>query len=111
MEFSEILRNLRKEKGMNQEQFAEFCGLSRPSISRYESGAEISRDSAKKIAAACGIDINLILGIKDNPKFDPDQQEIDEFVRIFVQLKEEDRNAFKKQMRCVAAEYKDERKP
>ena len=60
MKFPKILHNLCREKGTNQEQFVELCGLSRLSISRYESGAEISRGAAKKIAAACGIDINLI---------------------------------------------------
>lgn len=60
MTFAEILRKLRKEKGMSQDDFADFCGLSRPSISRYEAGGKISRESAIKIATACNIDMNTI---------------------------------------------------
>lgn len=57
----ERILQLRKAKNMGQEEFAEFCGLSRPSIARYESGKDISRSSAQKIAAACGISISSLL--------------------------------------------------
>ena len=39
---------LRRSKGMTQEQFAEYCGVSRISIARYETDVAISRESDKK---------------------------------------------------------------
>jgi len=38
MTFSEKLRNLRKEKGMSQEDLAEVLGVSRQAVSKWESG-------------------------------------------------------------------------
>ena len=52
---------LRRSKGMTQEQFAEYCGISRISIARYETGAAISRENARKIAVACNVSIDYLL--------------------------------------------------
>jgi len=38
MNFSVKLQTLRKEKGMSQEKLAEFLGVSRQSVSKWESG-------------------------------------------------------------------------
>lgn len=61
-----VINKLRQIKGMNQDQFAEFCGVSRISIARYEAGAEISRANAKKIAAACGVSVDYLLNDDKN---------------------------------------------
>lgn len=53
---------LRTIKGMTQYEFADFCGMSRISIARYEAGAEINRANALKIADACGVSISYVLG-------------------------------------------------
>ena len=55
---------LREQRGMTQEQFAEYCGISRISIARYESGAQIHRANAEKIAAACHVSVDYVIGIK-----------------------------------------------
>ena len=34
----EVLRQLRQERGLSQEQFADLCRISRPHVSRLETG-------------------------------------------------------------------------
>ena len=36
--FGEVLRELRTERGLSQEAFAELCRISRPHVSRLETG-------------------------------------------------------------------------
>ena len=55
------ITEIRHRMGMTQDQFAEFCNISRVSIARYDAGAQISRKNAEKIAAACGIGIDEVL--------------------------------------------------
>ena len=57
---------LREQKGLSQERFAELCGISRASIARYEAGDAINRANAVKIATACGVSVDYVLGV-DNP--------------------------------------------
>ena len=59
------IRNLRKRLRMTQSEFAEFCDLSIVSISRYESGENISRKSAEKIARVCNVPIDFVLNNPD----------------------------------------------
>ena len=61
---------LRKQRGMTQDEFAEFCGISRISVARYEAGASVSRDSAIAIANACSVPISYVLGESDFPSDD-----------------------------------------
>ena len=53
---------LREQKGMTQDEFAEFCNVSRISIARYETGAQVSSASAIKIAEACKVSMDFVLG-------------------------------------------------
>ncbi len=53
---------IRKALGKTQEQFAEFCGVSRASIARYEKGDNINPDNAARIAEACNVSIGYLLG-------------------------------------------------
>ena len=53
MAFNENLQNLRKMKGMSQEQLAEQLGVSRQAISKYESGN--GYPETEKLIAICGI--------------------------------------------------------
>ena len=61
---------LRKQRGMTQDEFAEFCGISRISVARYEAGASVSRDAAIAIANACSVPISYVLGESDFPADD-----------------------------------------
>ena len=53
MKFGENLQKLRKEKGISQEQLAEQLGVTRQSVSKWESGA--SYPEMDKIVALCNI--------------------------------------------------------
>ena len=55
---------LRNQLCMTQDEFAEKCNVSRISIARYEAGAEINRANAVKIAAACGVPVEYVLGVE-----------------------------------------------
>ena len=48
------IRNIRMEKGMTQQELADLVGLDRTTITKIESGATPSIDTAKKIAAVLG---------------------------------------------------------
>ena len=56
---------LRRSKGMTQEQFAEYCGVSRISIARYEADAAISRENAIKVSSACNVSIDYLLNCEN----------------------------------------------
>ena len=53
MKFGENLQKLRKERGISQEQLAEQLGVTRQSVSKWESGA--SYPEMDKIVAICNI--------------------------------------------------------
>ena len=55
------IRELRKRLGMTQTAFAEFCDVFIVSIARYETGQNISRSSAEKIARACQVSVDYVL--------------------------------------------------
>ena len=54
--------NLRKQKGMTQDEFAEYCDISRASIARYEAGYNVNRENAEKIAKACLVSVDWVIG-------------------------------------------------
>ena len=56
--------NLRKQRDMTQDEFAEYCNVSRISIARYEAGGEVSRVNAQRIADACRVPISFVLGVE-----------------------------------------------
>ena len=53
MKFGENLQKLRKEQGISQEQLAEKLGVTRQSVSKWESGA--SYPEMDKIVALCNM--------------------------------------------------------
>ena len=62
MEFNEKLQNLRKQKGLTQEELAEALYVSRTAISKWESGRGYpSIDSLKLIAGYFSITIDELL--------------------------------------------------
>lgn len=63
---------LRNSLSMTQDEFAERCNVSRISIARYEAGAEINRSNAVKIASACGVSVEYVLGV-ENPRDEQDE--------------------------------------
>ena len=62
MEFNEKLQNLRKEKGLTQEELAEILYVSRTAVSKWESGRGYpSIDSLKDISKYFGVTIDDLL--------------------------------------------------
>lgn len=61
------VRNLREQLHLTQAAFAEHCGVSIVSISRYEVGENVSTRNAERIAKACGVSIDFVLGETDDP--------------------------------------------
>lgn len=62
MKFGENLQKLRKEKGISQEQLAEQLGVTRQSVSKWESGA--SYPEMDKIVTICNLfhcDMNVLI--------------------------------------------------
>ena len=61
------VRKLRNNLDMTQAAFAEYCDVSIISISRYESGERISARNAEKIANACHVSLDYVLGQEKQP--------------------------------------------
>ena len=72
---------LRSRLGMTQDEFAEKCSVSRISIARYEAGAEINRSNAVKIASACGVSVEYVLGVETQTSEDDETARIREMLR------------------------------
>lgn len=53
---------LRTKLSMTQDDFADYCGISRITVARCETGSAISMATAKKIARACDVSISYVLG-------------------------------------------------
>lgn len=87
---AERIYNLRKAKKMAQDDFADFCGLSRSSIARYEAGKPINRVAAQKISDACNVPLSYLLDEKKEPDpfaggFSEDELEIISMYRVVSQ--------------------------
>ena len=54
--------SLRNSLHMTQDDFSEYCKVSRISIARYEAGSKISRENAQKIASACHVSLAYVIG-------------------------------------------------
>ena len=66
MEFNEKLQQLRKQKGLTQEELAEALFVSRTAISKWESGRGYPNiDSLKAIAKFYGVTIDELLSGED----------------------------------------------
>lgn len=66
MEFNEKLQELRKARGLTQEELAEALFVSRTAISKWESGRGYpSIDSLKAIAKFFGVSIDMLLSCEE----------------------------------------------
>lgn len=60
------LRNLRVQKGVNQDQAAEACGMSRIALARYETGTRVPRaEMVSRLADYYGVSVDYLLGRDD----------------------------------------------
>ncbi|MDY5782434.1 MAG: helix-turn-helix transcriptional regulator, partial [Gemmiger sp.] len=63
MTFGESLRQIREERGMTQEQLAEFLGTTKQVISRYETGQRVPKLTvAQEYARRLGVTLDRIAG-------------------------------------------------
>ena len=88
--FGERLRQIRKERGETQDEFAAIIETSKQVLSRYESGQRIPKISlAEKYAKALGVSVDYLMG-KDIPQeaaFDSVCTQSDKpFYKIFIDV-------------------------
>lgn len=87
------LKEIRKEKGLNQEELSQKSGVGRITISRLESGAlkESSVSTLMKIAKALECDVEDIVGSFDNQNIQStiqraeEGEEMDKFKHILIE--------------------------
>ena len=74
MNISEKILKLRKEKGLSQEAFAEKLGVSRQSVSKWESsGALPDIDKIIAMSELFGVSTDYLLGKKNSPELKPEE--------------------------------------
>ena len=68
MNTSEIIKSLRKEKKLTQEQLGDLIGVQKSAIAKYESGRveNLKRSTIEKLAELFEVSPSYILGIEDN---------------------------------------------
>lgn len=68
MEMSEIIKQLRLQKGITQEELGRVIGVQKSAIRKYESGMveNIKRSSIKKLADYFGVSPSFLLGYEDS---------------------------------------------
>lgn len=60
------LKDLRSQKGVNQDQAAEACNMSRVALARYETGTRVPRaENAARLADYYGVSVDYLLGRDD----------------------------------------------
>lgn len=107
MEFSERLKNLRKQAHLTQVDVAEKLGISQPAYASWERGAKRpTQDNLVKIAQVLNVSIDYLVGNSDEKKED----ELDNVELLFRMnsngLTEEEKIIFKKEL----IEFMEERK-
>jgi len=66
MEFCQILKQLRAERGMSQQEVADRLGLNKQAVSQYERGVRKPNfEIAEKLADIFNVDLNYLLGYSD----------------------------------------------
>lgn len=69
------LKDLRSQKGVNQDQAAEACNMSRVALARYETGTRVPRaENAARLADYYGVSVDYLLGRDPAPAPVPAQE-------------------------------------
>ena len=68
MKMSDIIKQLRLQKGLTQEELGKVIGVQKSAIRKYESGAveNIKRTSIKKLADFFNVSPSYLMGLDDN---------------------------------------------
>lgn len=78
MEFCQILKQLRAERGMSQQEVADRLGLNKQAVSQYERGVRKPNfEIAEKLADIFNVDLNYLLGYSDKiPSLGPTSKQL-----------------------------------
>ena len=97
MKFADKLQDLRKSKGLSQEDLAEKCNVSRQSVSKWETGQ--GYPETEKLLTLCellGVDLDYLLRNKtkessiksEQQEISPYTQYVGKWVKVFLKDKE-----------------------
>ena len=91
MSVGEILKELREEKHMTQEQLGKVLGVSGRQISNYECNNQIFRDekSFQKIFDFFGISADYLFGLSDDKTYDEIFSALNDYKKLSPDLKKE----------------------
>lgn len=82
--FSDNLKELRKSKGLTQNELGKMCGVSGVSVYKWETGrVEPDISNIKKLSEIFGVSVNMLLDIAPA---DGHEEERDEIYRMLRQL-------------------------
>ena len=63
--FSQVIKKLRKEKGLTQQELANIVGITATGVSYWESGNAVpNTETLNKLANYFGVTVNFLLGVK-----------------------------------------------
>ncbi|PFW60804.1 helix-turn-helix domain-containing protein [Bacillus sp. AFS075034] len=112
MNLGERLRSCREKKGYTQGYVCEKIGLHKGTLSSYESGRrEPKFEILIPLADMYEVTVDYLLGRSQNPKLTEKEseemtQEAEEWLKLYNQLSEENREVFKAAMQGVISKNK-----
>ena len=100
MEFSERLKNLRKQAHLTQVDVAEKLGISQPAYASWERGAKKpTQDNLVKIAQVLNVSIDYLVGNSDEQLKEDELDNVELLFRMNSNgLTEEEKAIFKKEL-------------
>lgn len=105
------IRDLRKERGLNQDQLAELASLNRVTVAKYESGrVEPGAHALARIADALEVSADVLLGRSDEVRNVPETPKTDEawiLARGVDKLPKDQREQALAVVRAMFAQYAD----
>ena len=108
MEFSERLKDLRKQARLTQVDVAEKLGISQPAYASWERGAKKpTQDNLVKIAQILNVSVDYLVGNSDEENTNKELEDIELLFRMNSNgLTDEEKEIFRKEL----IEFMEERK-
>lgn len=106
----EIIRELRKEKGLTQQQLADRVGISNVSLSNYERGTQMpDLNTLARIAVELDVSTDILLGISEEvPESEmPRTEEAKILAKGIDKLSKEQREQALSVIKAMFAKYED----
>lgn len=91
MDLGNIIKQLRIENNLTQEELGKMVGLKKAAIHKYESGIvqNMKRTTISKLANIFNVSPSYLLGYTDDRTLQPTQQE-NELINLILQLTDEE---------------------